>query len=239
MTTTEDTADQVPKQPPSGRGSVLEQMAKLKPLRLWQGLYMGLGLLGIAAWVAVFTVGSSMDSAPYRIAMRNYYECGTLEFDPPRAFVETLTRSEALAAILFYWTPTNVGLLCVLAAFVGGCTSYNFRFEGMWIRLLNAFAQGEGKIPERMIRRYSFMYELPWVSLSRGFFVYLVLIATWGFFEGHLFSDVTTEGSDIREEAYKRMACVLSGIGFIVGFDPTRFEELIDRVTGFVDPNKG
>lgn len=214
-------------------------MAKLKPLRHWQGLYMGLGLLGIAAWVTVFTIGSSMDSAPYRIAMRNYYECGTMEFDPPRALVEDVSRSEALASIFFYWTPTNVGLLCVLAAFIGGCTSYNFRFEGMWIRLLNAFAQEDGKVPERMIRRYSFMYELPWVSLSRGFFVYLVLIAAWGFFEEHLFSDVGALGANVREESYKRMACVLSGIGFIVGFDPTRFEELVDRVTGFVDPNKG
>jgi len=202
-------------------------------------MYMGLGLVGILAWVTVFTLGSSMDSAPYRIAMRNYYECGTMSFDPPRAFVESVSRSEALASILFYWTPTNVGILCVLAAFVGGCTSYNFRFEGMWIRLVNAFAQGDGKVPERMVRRYSFMYELPWVSLSRGFFVYLVLIATWGFFEEHLFSDVGAQGADVREEAYKRMACVLSGIGFIVGFDPTRFEELVDRVTGFVDPNKG
>jgi hypothetical protein len=214
-------------------------MHKLKPGKVWQSVYMGLGLVGIAAWVTVFTLGSSMDSAPYRIAMRNYHECGTLEFDPPRAFVEEVTKVEALSSIFFYWSPTNVGLLCILAAFVGGCTSYNFRFQGMWIRLRNAISQGEGNVPERMLRRYSFMYERPLVSLSRGFFVYLALLATWGLFEEQLFGAVSMQGANERMEAYKRMACVISGIGFIVGFDPTRFEELVDRVTGFVNPNKG
>jgi|GEM_PF-5874431 len=139
-----------------------------------------------------------------------------------------------VGAALVIWTPTNIGLLCMLAAFIGGCASYNFKPNGIEMRIADAAArktkEGEDALA-KLKRRYSFMYESPFISMCRGFFAFLVLLAVWHLFEDTVFKELA---QDEGQERYRRMAAVFSAVGFTMGFDPTRFEDLVDRLIGVV-----
>jgi hypothetical protein len=157
------------------------------------------GVIGLVAWVAIFAAGLTVDSAPYR-----------------RALSESFSLWSLLQTTLVY-TPLNAALLTVLAALVGGCSSY-----------LNTAARKPDmseKAPGENAKRLFFLAEWPVASMMRGFLVYLASIA--GIY-------ITTDDPFVAPTPaqYVRVVGLLSFVGFALGYDPTLVDNLLSKVPG-------
>ena len=186
----------------------------------------GMGILAILIWLILFAAGVTIDSSPYRAVLApeetsqgESEEGGAsnpgLEGSPPVPF---LAKAIAFLGVMTFYTPMNVALLTILSGLVGGCAS----------RLTYEKAHREG-IPEAVDPKQDlgtlYRIEHPVASLLRSFLVYLAFIA--GIF-------ITTNdpfGSPTPDQ-YVRLAGLLSFVSFVVGYDPTRFQELLSLRAG-------
>jgi hypothetical protein len=122
-------------------------------------------------------------------------------------------------AMLFF-TPLNVALLALLAGFIGGCAS-----SGADHRLIKEdLARAEERKDESQVRllrrRLYYLQENPVYSMIRSFVIYLIFISGLYVFA----SDPFNSASQIQGfTQYMRLSGVVSLLGFIVGYDPTRF----------------
>ena len=64
------------------------------------------GVISIAVWVAVFGIGATVSSMPYRAVLENVE-------------ATTIMRAVALVAALVTYTPTNMAILCCVASITG------------------------------------------------------------------------------------------------------------------------
>lgn len=119
-----------------------------------------------------------------------------------------------LMAILSY-TPTNTAVLAVATGFVGGCGSLIF-YGGV-----TGAAQAEQSEESREQMR--FRLEHPSSSAIRGFFGYLVIMAGAVVGSDQPFAATTPEQD-------RRLACSISLLSFILGFDATFFQSLVGTV---------
>jgi hypothetical protein len=112
--------------------------------------------------------------------------------------------------------PLNVALLTLLAGFAGGCLS-NVTYSH-W-----GPSGAENEEGDRVKARILFLTESPFASTMRSFVVYLGVIA--GLY-------ITTNGpfDQPTSEQYVRFAGTISLLSFLVGYDPTRFQDLINLV---------
>jgi hypothetical protein len=159
----------------------------------------GAGILALLLWLATFAVGMTVDSAPYRKALSESFSITAL-------FQTTLV-----------YTPLNAALLTVLAALVGGCSSY-----------LTTAARKPGptaNASEDDAKRLYFLAEWPVASMIRGFLVYVASIA--GIY-------ITTDDpfSAPTPAQYVRVVGLLSFLGFALGYDPTLVDNLLSKVPG-------
>jgi len=136
---------------------------------------------------------------------------------------------------MLLFTPTNVALLTLLAAFVGGCASNEADTTLLQEQLRNAHNRRDHIEVRRIQQKLTFMREHPVFSLMRGLVIYLIFVS--GLFI------VAAEPFSAHEQAtemaqYIRLAGLLSLLGFMVGYDPSRFIDwlaLIPSPSG-VDP---
>jgi hypothetical protein len=107
---------------------------------------------------------------------------------------------------LICYSPTNMALLTLASAFLGGCVS-------------NAMVASmeEQELKRLPSRRFAFLSENPLAATMRGFVAYLCLIAG-------LYVAMDDPFKDTTPAQYARLAGSLSLVAFVVGYDPTRIE---------------
>lgn len=175
-------------------------------------LATGLGVLGMMVWLSLFAAGLLLDSKPYRKAIED-----ALKANQPVSAEHVL-----LAALLF--TPTNVALLSVLAGFLGGCASVLNDRNLLQHEMQQAQAGGDAARASRLERRIRFMGESPIVSMMRGFVVYLAIISG-------IFLVISNPFENPTMDQFIRLAGLFSVVAFMMGYDPTRFEELLEKLS--------
>ncbi len=131
----------------------------------------------------------------------------------------------ALATLLFI--PTNVAMLTLLAAFMGGCASNEA--DSSVVRARLEAAKEKRDIPEqwRLEQQLAYMDESPIYSMMRGLVVYLVFVSGLYVASADPFSD---SGQANAQAQYLRLSGLLSLLGFVVGYDPSRFRHWIDLI---------
>jgi hypothetical protein len=113
------------------------------------------------------------------------------------------------------YTPTNTAALAVVTGFVGGCGSLIF-----YGSLSPAASEG---LSDSEQERMSARLEHPSSSAIRGFFGYLGIMAGAVVGSDQPFAATTPE-------QYWRLACSVSLLAFILGFDSTLFRTLVGTV---------
>jgi hypothetical protein len=168
---------------------------------------MTLGVVSMLIWIGLFSAGLVIDSKPYRDALIN----------------KNVTVHNFLLAALLY-TPTNVALLSMLAGLIGGCSSLLYDHGDLQEQIKNAEADGNHHMARRLALRLSYLSESPFSSLLRGFLVYLAIIS------GILLA-ISDPFKVTSADQFIRLAGLFSVIAFVMGYDPTRFEDLIDTLS--------
>jgi len=200
-----------------------------------------IGVFTVWTWIALFAAGLLLDSKPYRDALRTSHP--PRETTTPRAAVAqavlpelpsvdtgpaTVLSSERLriqlgehlesfAAAALLFTPLNAAMLALLAALAGGCAS-RVAHTGDEIP-----KDAAPEIQARVERHLRYWNESPMTAMLRGFAVYLAVIA----------GVYVTGGDPFKQpdsDQYARFAGTLSLLAFVMGYDPTRLQELIEGV---------
>jgi S1-C subfamily serine protease len=202
------------------------------------------GSLALAAYLVLFSAGMMLDSKPYRDELVKWTPRLDLETLHPIngaaafesvAVAQTEEREGAppndaaplrpaglrlvpLAAFagtfvsaMCLFTPINVALLALLAAFLGGCAS-NITYN----------RQGDSGLTERQA---AFRSENPAASMIRGFLIYL------GFVAG-IYVATNSPFANVTADQYARLAGTVSFLAFVVGYDPTKFQDFISKNSG-------
>jgi hypothetical protein len=194
------------------------------------------GIVGFLMWMLFFSMGVLRDSTPYRIVtdptfrqtiLTTKTDSGVtrsawllarahrLEQKPPR-FWSTI---RAFFLGLSIYIPINLALLCFWAGLMGGASS----------RLSYELALStEGQPDKVSVGDYSkvqlhYLRESPWSAALRSFVVYLVLLSGFYLAAGDPFKN-------IGSSQYLRLAGLVSCIAFAIGYDPSRFTELINSL---------
>lgn len=179
------------------------------------------GLIATSLWIGMFTVGLSVPSSPFRDGL-----LALAGGEPaPGAFRVNgaLDAVYAIVIIAFCYTPTNLAMLCCLAALVG-CFAYTATNSYVTPResqvlVLKGDADGESKaakaepIPLR-----------PTISaITWGFFIYLFMIS------GALLA-VDNPFAATSPDQYLRLAGMASLLAFVVGWRPELIAKLVTQV---------
>ncbi len=168
-------------------------------------LYSCAAVIALLLWIVLFSAGLLMDSSPYRTRIVN----------------GPFTMRDFTAAILLY-TPSNVALLSVVSGFLGGCASKLAGPGDVVAKLELAQSKGDQRAARDLERRMMYLSESPATSMLRGFLVYIGVISGILLLISDPFKDPTAE-------QFIRTAGLVSAIAFVMGYDPTRFEEMIAK----------
>jgi hypothetical protein len=122
------------------------------------------------------------------------------------------------ATVLF--TPLNVAILAVLADFIGGCSSSKADIEQVTDDIEVARHNGDELLKRNLVQRKRYLEEHPVHSAMRSLVVYLVFIS--GLYIATSSPFESTDGPQ-NQTQYIRLAGLISLLGFMVGYDPTRF----------------
>lgn len=180
-------------------------------------------VLPLSLWLLFFAAGLLINSEPYRQAIAQP------TFKPPHAGLskaEQSTPSEMPSktwswfVVLTCYTPTNVAILCFLAGLLGA--------SGNQVKLGPDSHKTDGSD-----RTYPLLS-----ALTRGFFVYIVLISGTFVLLPNPFPDPSLTGSnykysasDIRE-LYIRLAGLTSLLSFVVSYKPKLFATAFKKIAG-------
>jgi hypothetical protein len=176
-----------------------------------------LGMAGFVSWLIVLVMGITVNSFLYREAIQR----GALAF------------SNFVMVGLTY-TPTNVAILSILSGLMGGAAS-NVAASNIRKHLDEQNIKLEPDSPDYI--RLLYMRENPLVSALRGFVVYLIFVVS-------TYISITTEspttifslgGEGVTDAPmlYYKFSLTVSLIAFLIGYDPTRLNTLIDAVPFF------
>jgi hypothetical protein len=143
--------------------------------------------------------------------------------------VSARTRVYSFVLALLTFTPTNLGILCFFSGMVGGCCSrltYTRLVEEKKISETDNAVKSANP-PESSAKshwtdtRLFYLSEPPLTAAFRSFVVYLFILAGIYLAAGDPFKDLTSS-------EYLRLAGLISAIAFAVGYDPSRFTELLN-----------
>ncbi len=124
----------------------------------------------------------------------------------------------AFIAVLLTYTPINVAFLSILAGLIGGCASLlTYHRVGVDNAKLEANALNEQSL--------IFRTESPVASMLRSLVVYFAFMA------GILVTTVDPFTTTTPDQ-YVRLASAISFFSFIVGYDPTKFQNIINLRLG-------
>jgi len=177
-----------------------------------------LGSAAIVAYLMLLSAGMLMDSKPYRDLLVPSVSVTVAQAADAPAPVRAVHASgaatwgtliAAFAAATILYTPTNVAFLTLLAGFLGGCASQ-----------ITYARDGAEALTDAQVR---FRTETPFASMVRSFVVYLAFIAGTYVMTNEPFANVTTD-------QYVRLAGTISFFAFVVGYDPTKFQDLVTRL---------
>ena len=171
-------------------------------------------LVAMIIWIMLFSAGLLIDSSPYRQNIMRNGDFSTSNF---------------IASILLY-TPSNIALLSLLSGFLGGCSSSLMEPGINSDALRKARESGQEDLAKNLERRGNYLTESPFVSMIRGLLVYLGLISGILLFIADPFKSPTAE-------QFIRMAGLTSAIAFLMGYDPTRFEEMLAKFSQWKPPS--
>jgi hypothetical protein len=167
----------------------------------------------ILIWIVLFSAGLVVSSKPYLEQLKTSFSLGSF-----------------ISASLVY-TPCNVAILSVLAGFIGGSISKLIGPDEIQAKIDEANKSNNQSLIKNLERRKSYLTESPLLSMFRGFLTYLAIISGILLLISNPF-EVTTS------EQYVRIAGLVSGLSFLMGYDPTKFEELISKFSQW-KPNNG
>lgn len=151
----------------------------------------------------MFSLGLLLNSQPYRDIILNHFDL--INF---------------LMSILTF-TPTNVAMLSVIAAFSGGCAS-RLLIAGITKKTIPDIENSEIEKEDSHI----YKSENPFSSMLRGLVVY------FAFLTGVFIASPNPFGTTTPQQ-YAQTAGVVSLLSFIVGYDPTTFRSFISLSTRF------
>lgn len=148
----------------------------------------------------------------------------------PKAVKCSATEAFAIAAMTFM--PSNIAILSIIAAFLGGCS-----VSEELIRDVNADAQhATGSRAFAFKKRLNYLTEHPAYSAFRGLVVFLLLIS--GLF---VFAGAETLTSELEQidglGKYMRFAGIFSFIAYLAGHDPSVFTALLRLGSGRINGN--
>jgi hypothetical protein len=171
-----------------------------------------LGCAAVALWLGLFGAGLLIDSAGYRsvIVTKPVTIVATADASAGAESGAGLFHWNAFGASLLLYTPLNAALLTLLAGFVGGCAS-NITYCG---QAPSASEDTDARA------RHLFLVESPFASTLRSFVVYLGILAGIYVVGESPFDHPTAS-------QYARFAGTVSLLAFVVGYDPTKFQELM------------
>lgn len=170
--------------------------------------FVVLGIAALLAWITLFSAGILMNSQPYRDALG----------------AGAINVTNLVNAILIY-TPTNIALLCILAALTGGCASRIQSLNGIQSRIEQAKASGDMERAERLEIRRDFHFESPFQAMLRGFLVFIASVSGMLLISAEPFTSPSPE-------QFTRLASLLSTVSFLFGFDPSRLEDMVQSLSG-------
>jgi hypothetical protein len=150
------------------------------------------GLITICVWFTLYVAGTFIGTKPYRDTLAG--EAGLGE------------KLQALVAVLFCYTATNIAILCCTASVLGGI--FRRMRERQRQRLLS---------PSLIVLLLSLILQ--------GFVVYLVMVSgVISFGSWAHFLDAPTQ------EQYMRLAATSSLISLMIGYSPGLFNSLMGRL---------
>lgn len=186
------------------------------------------GCLAVLVWLLVFGAGLLIDSKPYRdrispqpavaIAASGVPEVAGSGQTPAVPLGPTSIDWRAFGVTMLVFTPLNAALLVLIAGFIGGCAS-NITYGAQ-------STPPEDQTPaqaELRMQRALFRTENPLASMLRSFLIYIGFIAGVYITGNAPFADPTTD-------QYVRFVGTLSLLAFVVGYDPTKFQDFMSFV---------
>ncbi len=218
------------------------------------GWHIRCGIAAMLAWLLLFGAGVLIDSLPYRQALgwgqTAKTELQTLSeriaalekgpatpVPPPAAPPPAKTDKAAdpgrpqpaaswqtfLIGLVTY-LPINVGLLSIVAAFLGGCSVSPELIQDIKNQLEGSDPNSEEHYDLK--RRLHYLTEHPAYSAFRGLVVYLLVTSGLLVFAGSETLATTPDPFDSLAR-YIRYAGIFSFIGYLAGHDPTVFSGLL------------
>ncbi len=169
-------------------------------------LLVTLGLISILGWITMFSLGLLINSQVYRAGVLRQFNW--VDF---------------MMSMLTY-TPTNIAMLSVIAAFAGGCAS-RMLIAGVARKTKLTIHDQETEKTDSQL----YMAENPFGSMLRGLVVY------FGYLAG-VFIANSTPFTNTTPEQYAQSAGIISLFAFVVGFDPTVFRSFIS-ISGKIKQN--
>jgi hypothetical protein len=165
--------------------------------QLWQWSLSMAGIACMAAWILLFSAGLFVDSKPLRDGLAQRFDLG------------------ALFWLCLFYTPTNAALLTCLSGLAGGISSR--LTYGKFVEDPLGLAPSENLTTNNLLLRT----ENPVASMLRSFIVYLIFVA------GLAIASPQNPFSDPTLDQYLRFAAMVSVLGFVVGYDPSVFNNLL------------
>lgn len=210
------------------------------------------GIAAMLAWLLLFGAGVLIDSLPYRQALGWGQTAktdlqiledriGALEKSPtppdapaapaaPAQPAADQARPQPVASWQTFlmsvvtYLPINVGLLSIVAAFLGGCSVSPELIQDIKNQLESSEKDSEDHYDLK--RRLHYLTEHPAYSAFRGLVVYLLVTSGLLVFAGAETLTTTPDQIDSLGR-YIRYAGIFSFIGYLAGHDPTVFSSLL------------
>jgi len=172
-------------------------------------LYKITGTLAAFAYIALFTAGIVINSAPFR----DQLNAGTFSIG-------------ALVIVMLIYTPSNVAFLAMLSGLIGGCAS--IITHSRHLQEANGSRKSGSGLPSAS---EVYRTESPVASMFRSLVAYLAFMA------GILVTTVAPFTTTTPEQ-YIRLASAVSFFAFVVGYDPTKFQGLMSLSFPVKSPSK-
>jgi len=204
------------------------------------------GMIGVFAWILLLCGGALIPSAKYRENLG--FSDAAASVDPKnkpptipltKPVISGGEKCWSFVVASLTYSPLNIAFLCVLSAFIGGCSINKnaiYRIQKD-IKSLQS-SEGDSIATEiaRLSHKFDYLTENPCYSAIRGFVVFLVIIS--GLFV--IGAPLTGEKGDdvVSLQQYLKLAGLFSFFSYLSGYDPTVFTSFISFGSSHLNKGK-